>query len=54
MTGKVKQPYFWVRFSENSEKNMGVGYRLNEFLSIELHYDERDDDQWSIRAVGNL
>ncbi|WP_024821753.1 hypothetical protein [Aminobacterium mobile] len=54
LTGKVKQPYFWVRFSENSEKNMGVGYRLNEFLSIELHYDERDDDQWSIRAVGNL
>lgn len=53
-TGKVKEPYAWWRFSEDSHSNFGVGYRINEFLSIELHYDERDEDQWSIRAVGNL
>lgn len=53
-TGHVKQPYVWWRYSENSKSNMGIGYRINEFLSIELHYDECDDDQWSIRAVGNL
>ncbi len=49
-----RNSYVWWRFSEEDEHNFGIGYRLNEYISLELHYDERDDDRWSIRALGNL
>ncbi|NLI95128.1 MAG: hypothetical protein GX436_00210 [Synergistaceae bacterium] len=52
--GPVRSPYAWIRTSDDGELNFGVGYRLNENLSIELHYDSRDENSSSVRLVGNL
>jgi hypothetical protein len=52
--GRIRRPYIWLRLSEEGEANAAGGYRLNEHISLELHYDERDEDPWSVRAVGNL
>ena len=52
--GPVRSPYAWVRGSEEGDMNFGIGYRLNENLSIELHYDDRDENASSVRLVGNL
>jgi hypothetical protein len=52
--GPVRSPYAWIRGSEEGNVNFGIGYRLNEYLSIELHYDDRDDNSSSVRLVGNL
>ena len=52
--GNKKGPYLWWRYSEESENQGALGYRLNQTISLELHYDDRHDDRWSIRAVGDL
>lgn len=52
--GPVGSPYAWARGSEAGDMNFGIGYRLNENLSIEYHYDDRDKDASSVRLVGNL
>jgi hypothetical protein len=52
--GRIGSPYLWWRFSEEDSHNLGLGYRLNEYISLELHYDGDDDDSLSLRAVGNL
>lgn len=52
--GPVRAPYGWIRGSEKGNVNLGIGYRLNENLSIELHYDDRDENSSSVRLVGNL
>jgi hypothetical protein len=52
--GPVRAPYAWIRGSEEGNVNLGIGYRLNENLSIELHYDDRDENSSSVRLVGNL
>ena len=52
--GPVRSPYAWIRGSEEGSVNLGIGYRLNENLSIELHYDDRDENSASVRLVGNL
>ncbi len=51
---KPGRPYLWWRWSEDYGNNGGVGWRLTEHLSLEVHYDERDKDEVSLRAVGNL
>ena len=38
----------------DNEHNIGLGVRINEHISIELHYDERDADSMSLRLIGNL
>lgn len=54
LDGPVRSPYAWFRGSDGGELNFGLGYRLNENLSIELHYDSRDENSSSVRLVGNL
>jgi hypothetical protein len=48
------KPYIWLRVSDDGKLNTGMGWKLNGFLALELHYDARDDDMWSLRMVGNL
>lgn len=52
--GHRKGPYFWCRYSENDESQMALGYRINQVVSVEINYDDRYDDRWSLRAVGDL
>jgi len=33
---------------------VGLGYRLNQRISLEIHYDGRDEDKISIRALSDL
>lgn len=51
---RTKSPYGWLRLSEEGDTNAALGLRINDFFSIELHYDSRDDDVWNIRALVNL
>ncbi len=47
-------PYGWGRYSENDDFEGAIGYRLNRTFSLELFYDNRRDDQLSLRAVSDL
>jgi hypothetical protein len=48
------RPYAWLRYSEQDDINAALGVRVNNFLSIELHYDSRYSDPWNVRALVNL
>ena len=49
-----RRPYAWVRYSEDGDTNAALGLRITDYLSIEVHYDSRDDDPWNVRALVNL
>jgi hypothetical protein len=51
---RQRSPYGWVRYSEGGDANAAVGYRINDFISVEVHYDSRDDSPWNVRALINL
>jgi len=51
---EIGRPYVWWRMNTDNEHNIGVGVRINEHISIELHYDERDADSMSLRLIGDL
>ena len=51
---RLHKPYVWARFGEGGQTQTALGWRLSEYLSLELHYDSRDEDPWSLRAIGNL
>jgi uncharacterized membrane protein len=46
--------YAWSRFRENGETEAGIGWRTGEHLSWEIYYDSRDDQDLSLRIMGNL
>ncbi len=54
LEAKPKKPYAWIRLSEEGDANGALGLRINDFFSIEVHYDSRDGDPWNIRALVNL
>ncbi|MDY3869037.1 MAG: hypothetical protein SOZ52_06675, partial [Pyramidobacter sp.] len=47
-------PYTWLRYSEDDDIEAALGYRMNRFISMELHYDSRQDDRISLRAVSDM
>ncbi len=49
-----RRPYAWARYSEEGDTNAALGLRITDYLSIEVHYDSRDEDPWNIRALVNL
>jgi hypothetical protein len=52
LTGsRVRRPYAWWRYSPSYGHNAALGYRINEYLSIELHYDERYEDKIGLRGI---
>lgn len=51
---RLHQPYAWLRVSEYGDVNAAVGWKVTDYLSLELHYDDRDQDNWSLRMLGNL
>ena len=48
---RIRRPYAWWRYSTVYGQNAAVGYRINEYLSIELHYDERYEDKIGLRGI---
>jgi hypothetical protein len=51
---RPRKPYAWLRYSLEGETNGGLGYRFNDFMSIELNYDSRFGDSWYVRGLVNL
>ena len=50
----ARRPYAWLRYSENNDISAALGYHINDYISIEVHYDSRFEDAWNIRALLNL
>jgi hypothetical protein len=46
--------YAWGRFREDGETEAGIGWRIGEHISWEIYYDSRDDEEVSLRIMGNL
>lgn len=51
---RLHKPYAWLRVREDGEINTAVGWKTTQYISLELHYDSRDNDRWSLRMLGNL
>ncbi len=47
-------PYGWLRYSENSDLEAALGYRMNRYVSFEFYYDNRQDDRLSLRAISDI
>jgi hypothetical protein len=54
LDSRQRRPYGWIRYNEDGDANGAVGYRINDFISVELHYDSRNEDPWNVRALVNL
>jgi hypothetical protein len=54
LDSRLGRPYGWMRYSEDGDANAAVGYRINNFISVEVHYDSRSDSPWNVRALVNL
>ncbi len=52
--GPDKKSYGWLRYSEEDDLEMALGYHLTRYFSLELYYDDRRDDRVSVRALSNF
>ncbi|MCF0247931.1 MAG: hypothetical protein HUJ86_04910 [Synergistes sp.] len=50
----VHKIYFWTRLREDGIFNGALGWRATENISFEVEFDERDEDRWSLKMLGNL
>lgn len=46
--------YGWLRYSEDDDVESALGYRLNRYVSLELFFDNKEDDRIHLRALSNL
>ena len=53
-SGSFNSPYLWWRYSSDKEHNLAIGWNLTRYFSLELLYDERYDDNFSIRLLNHL
>ena len=51
---ELHKPYAWIRLREDGVFNGALGWRATEYISFEVEYDERDEDRWSLKMIGNL
>jgi hypothetical protein len=48
---KLRRPYAWWRYSPDYGHNAALGYKIDEHISIEIHYDGRYKDKLGLRGV---
>jgi len=48
---RIRRPYVWWRYNPDLGHNFALGYRINEHLSLELHYDERYENKIGLRGI---
>jgi hypothetical protein len=48
---KLRRPYAWWRYNSEQGHNAVLGYRLDEHISVEIHYDSRYEDKMGLRGV---
>ncbi|MDR3354484.1 MAG: hypothetical protein LBO21_05555, partial [Synergistaceae bacterium] len=51
---RPRKPYAWIRYSLDGHTNGALGYKFNDFMSIELNYDSRYSESWYVRGLVNL
>ena len=52
---KIRRPYAWWRWSPDLKAHeAALGYRVDEHISIELYYDNTNDDKIGIRGMWHL
>jgi hypothetical protein len=49
--GGIRRPYAWWRYNGERGHNAALGYRIDEHISIEIHYDGRYDEKVGIRGI---
>ncbi len=54
LEGGERAPYLWWRISERGWHHLGAGYRINRRVSLEIHYDGREEDKISLKAISDL
>ncbi|MDR3264893.1 MAG: hypothetical protein LBT15_02675 [Synergistaceae bacterium] len=48
---RIRRPYAWWRWSPGYGHNAALGYRVNEYISVEIHYDDRYGDKLGLRGI---
>jgi hypothetical protein len=48
---RVRRFYAWWRYNVEYGHNAAIGYRINEHVSVEVHYDGRYDEKIGLRGV---
>jgi hypothetical protein len=48
---RVRRLYAWWRYSAGCGRNGALGYRVSEYISVEILYDDRYDDKVGLRGV---
>ncbi|GHV45229.1 hypothetical protein FACS1894204_03810 [Synergistales bacterium] len=51
---RMKRPYLWWRWSPEHGHNASLGYRLNEHISVEIHYDGRYKNKVGLKGILSL
>jgi len=46
--------YGWLRYSKNDDLETALGYHVNRYVSLELYYENKQKERFSLRALGNL
>ena len=53
-SNRIRRPYAWWRYNSEYGHNAALGYRINEHISIEIHYDNRYEDKIGLRGILQL
>jgi hypothetical protein len=48
---RIRRPYAWWRYSGDYGHSGAVGYRVSEYISVEILYDNRYDDKVGLRGI---
>ncbi|MDR2179322.1 MAG: hypothetical protein LBP21_03345 [Synergistaceae bacterium] len=48
---RVRRFYSWWRYSVEYGHNAAIGYRINEHVSVEVHYDGRYNEKVGLRGI---
>ncbi len=52
---KIRRPYGWWRWSPNLKQHeAAIGYRLDEHVSIEIYYNDSNNDKIGLRGMWHL
>ncbi len=54
MDPQLHKPYIWLRVNEDGKVNGALGWKATEYISFEAEYDQRDEDRWCLKMLGNL
>ncbi len=48
---RLKQPFFWLRWAPAWGYEAALGYRFNEHVSLEIYYNDSQNDKLGLRGI---